>query len=100
MVYSARKTSYVPGSGVDPNTGRSTPGFTTTYRGHRIDAYVVLWDNRTGELVAAGRLDTEPDLSRLSLSKAAYEEAMIQVVENLGRHTPIAIRDRSTPPQF
>ena len=58
----------------------------------RLDADVVLWDNRTGREVAAGRLDSDRSLGGLPAGRRAYEAAIGRFVEQLARFTPVDLR--------
>lgn len=80
-----------PGT-VNPQTGASSRQ-TTADVNLRIDTNIVLWDNRRGAEVAAGRLDTERGLSAFNRSRATYEDAVREFVEQLARFTPLTLRD-------
>ena len=75
----------------NPQTGAMSQR-TVSDHNLRIDAGVVLWDNRAGAEVAAGRLDTERSLPIVGRSRATYEDAVREFVEQLARFTPLSLR--------
>ena len=88
-----RATYYRETIPVQPGQAAGPPALRQTAEENlRIDTGIVLWDNRSGAEVAAGRLDTERELV-FARSRAVYEDAVREFVEQLARFTPLALRE-------